>query len=150
MDLTNTSLPPVYRRNGRECYLDPIRKKLIYITPEETVRQRVISCLLSTLHVPADMITVEEPLTHYGLKTKDRADIIILAMNEEDELSPITVIECKAESVYLDEKAFSQAQRYSDSLECEYTLLINGHESFCYRFDEESTQYIHAAAKNPF
>lgn len=142
MDLTNTSLPPVYRRNGRECYLDPIRKKLIYITPEETVRQRVISCLLSTLHVPADMITVEEPLTHYGLKTKDRADIIILAMNEEDELSPITVIECKAESVYLDEKAFSQAQRYSDSLECEYTLLINGHESFCCRFDEESNQYI--------
>ena len=35
-------LHPIYKRNGRECYLDPIRKKLIYITPEETARQRVI------------------------------------------------------------------------------------------------------------
>lgn len=32
-------LPPIYKRLGKECYLDPIRKKLIYITPEETVRQ---------------------------------------------------------------------------------------------------------------
>ena len=28
-------LPPIYKRDGRECYLDPIRKKLIYITPDE-------------------------------------------------------------------------------------------------------------------
>ena len=142
MDLLETSLPPVYRRNERDCYLDPIRKKLIYITPEETVRQRVISYLLKTLHVPMDMMTVEEPLSHYGLKTKDRADIIILAMNEEGELSPVAVIECKAESVYLDEKAFNQAQRYSDSLGCEYTLLINGNEYFCFRFDEGRNQHI--------
>ena len=39
-------MPPIYKRNGRECYLDPIRKKLIYITPEETVRQSVILYLL--------------------------------------------------------------------------------------------------------
>lgn len=28
-------LPPIYHRNGKDCYLDPIRQKLIYITPEE-------------------------------------------------------------------------------------------------------------------
>lgn len=36
-------LPPTYSRQGKECYLDPIRKKLIYITPEETVRQ--VGCI---------------------------------------------------------------------------------------------------------
>lgn len=30
-------LPPIYHRNGKDCYLDPIRQKLIYITPEERV-----------------------------------------------------------------------------------------------------------------
>lgn len=41
-DFTKEALPPVYRRNNRDCYLDPVRQKLIYITPEETVRQQVI------------------------------------------------------------------------------------------------------------
>lgn len=35
-------LPKGYKRNGKECYLDPIREKLIYITPEETVRQTLL------------------------------------------------------------------------------------------------------------
>ena len=39
-------LPKVYKRAGKECYLDPIRNKLIQITPEETVRQRAIQYLL--------------------------------------------------------------------------------------------------------
>ena len=43
IDLAKQPLPKIYTRKGRECYLDPIRKKLIYITPEETVRQKVIS-----------------------------------------------------------------------------------------------------------
>ena len=30
-------------REGKECYYDTYRKKLIEITPEETVRQRVAS-----------------------------------------------------------------------------------------------------------
>ena len=37
MNIKRSKLPPVYKRNGKKCYLDPIRKRLIYITPEETV-----------------------------------------------------------------------------------------------------------------
>ena len=57
-------LPPIYHRNGKDCYLDPIRQKLIYITPEETVRQKVISYLTDTLKVPSDMIVLEQHLSH--------------------------------------------------------------------------------------
>lgn len=77
------SLPDIYIRNNRKCYLDPVREKLIYITPEETVRQKVIAYLIQELHVPQNMIVVEEPLSHYQIQTKRRADIIIHKYNRE-------------------------------------------------------------------
>ena len=49
-------LPKGYKRNGKECYLDPIREKLIYITPEETVRQKVIIHLTENLQVPIEKL----------------------------------------------------------------------------------------------
>lgn len=91
MDLSKMKLPPLYRRNGRDCYLDPIRKKLIFVTPEETVRQRVISYLLSELRVPDNMLVVEDHLSHYGIKSNDRADIVVLALDKKNELVPLVV-----------------------------------------------------------
>lgn len=145
MDISKATLPPIYKRNGRECYLDPIRKRLIYITPEETVRQKVISYLLDVLEVPASMMQVEEHLSHYGLKSKDRADIVVLGKNKDNDALPLTVIECKAENVPLDEKAMNQAFDYSDALGSTYTLLINGDGEFCYKYDESSKQYVQIA-----
>lgn len=81
--LKKQSLPDIYIRNNRKCYLDPVREKLIYITPEETVRQKVIAYLIQELHVPQNMIVVEEPLSHYQIQTKRRADIIIHKYNRE-------------------------------------------------------------------
>lgn len=48
-------LPPIYIRDGKECYLDPIRQKLIFITPEETVRQIAISYLINEQKVPSSI-----------------------------------------------------------------------------------------------
>lgn len=97
-------LPPIYIRNSRECYLDPIREKVIYITSEETVRQRVIAYLINELNVPRRMIDVEEHLSHYGISSRDRADIVVHKVDENNDLVPILVIECKAPTVYLGEK----------------------------------------------
>ena len=41
--LNSIAPPDIYMREGKECYYDTYRKKLIEITPEETVRQRVAS-----------------------------------------------------------------------------------------------------------
>lgn len=138
-DFMKSKLPPVYDKK----YLDPIRQKLICITPEETVRQHLISYLIESLRVPKDMISIEEPLKHYGLKTRHRADIIINAYDEsEDNLYPVAVIECKAPEVYLDEKAFKQVENYADKLECEYCWLTNGEDNFYYCFDEDKNHYV--------
>ena len=140
MNIEKSKLPPTYKRNGKKCYLDPIRKRLIYVTPEETVRQKVISYLLKELEVPAEMIKVEEPLSHYGLKSKDRADVVILAINNDNMQFPLAVIECKATDVPLDENAINQALYYSESLGSEYTLIINGEKHFCYKYDESQNK----------
>lgn len=142
MDLSNAKLQPVYQRNGRSCYLDPIRKKLIYVTPEETLRQKVVFYLLHTLKVPAHMIRVEDSLTHYGLNLKKRPDIVILSGSAEGDLFPLAVIECKADTVSLSEKEFHQVSQYSDWLGSTYTVLTNGASSFCYKYDEDAEQYV--------
>lgn len=136
-------LPPIYKRNNRDCYLDPIRKKLIYITPEETVRQKVVSYLINELNVPEDMILVEENLSHYYDDVKKRADIVIMQYNKEENAKcPIAVIECKATGIFLGEKATNQAFEYADKLLCEYVMITDGEWMICYKYDGSMESYI--------
>ena len=138
-----SKLPKVYKRNCQDAYLDPIREKLIYVTPEETVRQHVINYLLDELKVPENMIRVEEILKHYGVKSNDRADIIIDVYDDKEKFFyPIAVIECKAPEIFLDDNAFEQVANYSNKLGCIYCCLTNGDESFCYYFDKNKNNYI--------
>ena len=134
--------PHIYKRNGKECYLDPIRQKLIYITPEEKVRQDIISYLINTLLVPQQTILVEEHLSHYGVDTQKRADIVIHEIDDENKFRPICVVECKAKDVYLDDNVAKQALTYCDLIEADYAMITNGIDKICYKYDEETNQYI--------
>lgn len=127
-----------YKRNGKECYLDPIRKKLIYVTPEETLRQKVISYLMNELKVPKEALKVEENLSHYGIESKKRADIIVHAAGDV----PIAVIECKSENVYIDDKARDQVFEYCDLLEADYAFIVNPYSLACYKYSPEQEDYI--------
>lgn len=142
IDLSSQPLPKIYKRKGKECYLDPIRKKLVYITPEETVRQRVLAYIINDLKVPMEMISVEDHLSHYGIKSSLRVDILIKCFTEENELIPIAVIECKAPGIGLGEKTANQMLEYSDLLGCDYAMMINGDEYFCYYYTEQEGKYI--------
>lgn len=135
-------LPPVYKRNEKDCYLDPIRKKLIYITPEETIRQRVLSYLTDTLHVPIQEIILEQHLSHYGIKSKKRADIIIHGRDAEGISVPIAVVECKAPNVYLDMNAQEQMFEYCELTGADYAMLTNGVDRYCFRYDSEKDEYV--------
>ncbi len=141
-DITTLRLPKIYKRGNKDCYLDPVRKKLIYITPEETVRQKVISYLIDVLEVPAEMISVEAHLSHYGISSKRRADIIVHGTDGEGVLRPVAIVECKAPGVILGEKAADQITDYCNSLGCDYAMMVNDCESFTYHYDEKQEQYI--------
>lgn len=141
-DFGKARLPQIYKRNGQECYLDPIRKKLIYITPEETVRQKVAFYLQENLNVPAEQIVVEQHLSHYGIDSKKRADIVIHAFKGDDLVVPIAIVECKAPDVSLDLKAREQMLEYCDLLGADYAMLTNGHNTFCFYYDNDKEQYV--------
>ena len=142
IDYSNMELPPIYKRNNKDCYLDPIRKKLIYITPEETVRQRVVSYLLNELKVPPEMLIVESHLKHYKVDSKRRADIVIHSIDDEGTMYPIAIVECKAPGVGLGESVGDQLCDYCNSLGADYAMMINDIESFCFHYDAEKEQYI--------
>ena len=131
-----------YIRNGKERYLDPYRKKLIYVTPEETVKQEVLLWLRNTLEVPFNTIVVEQHLSHYGISSKKRADIVIHEINDAGEIIPLAIIECKAPNIYLDKRAENQIIEYCDLIKADYAMLTNGNEKICYKYDHENDRYI--------
>ncbi len=142
IDFSKQSLPPIYQRKNKDCYFDPIREKLIYITPEETVRQQVISYLINELKVPKRMIDVEVHLSHYGVKSKRRADILINKYVEEDNaLVPLCVVECKAPGIMLGNSAQNQMMDYCDALVCDFSMITNGYDVQCYHYNEETNNY---------
>ena len=141
-DITAQRLPKIYKRGNKDCYLDPVRRKLIYITPEETIRQKVISYLIDVLEVPAEVISVEAHLSHYGVKSKRRADIIIHGADDEGILRPVAIVECKAPGIILGEKAADQITDYCNSLGCDFAMMVNDCESFTYHYDETRDEYV--------
>lgn len=141
-DITTQRLPKIYKRGNKDCYLDPVRKKLIYITPEETVRQKVISYLIDILDVPVEMISVEAHLSHYGVRSKRRADIIVHGTDSDGVLRPAAIVECKAPGIILGEKAADQITDYCNSLGCDFAMMVNDCESFTYHYDENRDEYI--------
>ena len=141
-DISQQRLPAIYKRGNQDCYLAPVRKKLIYITPEETVRQKVISYLIDCLEVPVEMIQVEAHLSHYGIESNRRADIIIHGADAEGILRPVAIIECKAPGIILGDKAGAQITDYCNSLGCDYAMLVNDCESFSYHYDEQRNEYV--------
>ena len=135
-----TAMPKIHKMNGEEYYFDPIRKKLMLVTPEETVRQKVLIYLMDELRVPKKMIRVEIPLAKFGITSKERADIVILKA-QGDKFYPLAVIECKAEDVPLDTAAAEQVMHYADELGATYVAMTNDVDrAYCF-FDNETQRY---------
>ncbi len=141
--LSKENLPKIFFRDSRECFLDPYRQKLIIKTPEEIVRQKVASFFEHKFGVPNDMMRIEEPLVHFGLKSKDRADILIVRYEPKENLVyPLAVIECKAEDIVVDDSAIEQAVRYSNALGSDYFFVTNGVDLYAYKYFEDLVQYV--------
>lgn len=144
-ELREIKLPDKYIRRGKECFYDHYRAKLIPVTPEEVVRQKVAMWCETKLHTPFEMIIVEQHLSHYQIDSKERADIIIHEQTP-DGLLPLAVIECKAPSVFLSEKVFQQCFNYADLLQTEYAIVTNGVELQAYKYNQETHVYDQLSA----
>lgn len=106
---------------------DPLRKKEVASTPEETVRQWFIGVLETNCAVPRHMMMSEVEL-EFGAK-KYRADIVVYGKD----LHPLAIVECKREDVPLTREVAVQALRYNAVLDVPFIFLTNGQSTFAYR-----------------
>ena len=99
---------------------DPLRRKMVSLTPEEQVRQWFIGVLRDVCKVPEHLMGSEVAL-RVGQK-KQRADIVVFGRDA----SPVAVVECKRPDVDIDKDVMMQAARYNFCLGVRWVMLTNG------------------------
>ena len=145
-ELEAIGLPPIYKRNGQDCFFDPYREKVIPVTPEEIIRQKIAGWLEAKLNIPGHCMILEQHLSHYQIASRDRADIIIHEEVENNALAPIAVVECKADSVMISDKTLDQCFKYADLLGVNYAFVTNGIDFLSYRYDKNTDRYVELKA----
>ena len=116
---------------------DPLRKKMVALTPEEEVRQWFIGVLSSEAKVPSHMMMSEVSLK---LGQKDfRADILVYGRD----LAARMVVECKRPDVILCQKVIDQVLKYNMTLNVNYVVITNGKQtSICHRQESGSYEFF--------
>lgn len=131
----------IISKKNEKYYLCGSRKKLIKITPEEKVRQKLIKYLLEELKVPEKMLEVEFSISKIDKTSKLRADIIVFKLIENKK-SPLLVIECKEENTLLSSDVYEQLRDYDDILTPDYIAMTNGLEIYIEKYDENQNIFL--------
>lgn len=120
----------VKQENGNRYIFDVVRKKFITLTPEEWVRQHLISYLITDLNLPIGLIGVEVSFSFNSIN--HRADVVVYNRKGE----PILLAECKAPNVEITNEVVDQICRYNYALNAEYLLVTNGLNHLILRLSE--------------
>jgi hypothetical protein len=105
---------------GAMSIFDRCRKSFVDLTPEEWVRQHLVSFLVEEKKFPASLIVVEKSLKLNN--TIKRADVLVYG----DQLKPLLIAECKEPGVKLSQQVLDQALRYNLVFGVKYLVLTNG------------------------
>ena len=109
-----------------------VRKKYLVLTPEEWVRQNLVSYLNKDLGYPLSLMKIERQVKG-GARIK-RADLIICNNTGKAHI----LVECKAPGEKLTKETFFQLGRYNRHVEAALLLISNGMDHFCCRITEEN------------
>ena len=115
---------------------DEIRKKFIFLTPEEWVRQHVVQFLLFDKKYPKSYLNVEKVIKINTL-TK-RYDAVVFEPNGEIFL----LVECKAPEIAISQQTFDQIARYNLVLKAKYLMVTNGLNHYFCQMDFENEKYV--------
>jgi hypothetical protein len=84
--------PAIRETGGKEQIFCMIRKRWVFLSPEEWVRQNILLYLSEVMHYPASLIAVEKQVAVAGMMK--RFDLVVYKND-----SPFMVIECKEMNV---------------------------------------------------
>lgn len=116
---------------------DPIRKKMVVLTPEEWVRQNFLAYMIHDKQYPASLLAVEASLQ--VARRAKRTDVVVY----NNTLKPMLIVECKAPQVKINESVFDQIVRYNMTLQVNYLVVTNGLQHFCCKLDYRDNSYIY-------
>tara|TARA_B100001093_G_C26852103_1_gene1025573 strand:+ start:943 stop:1383 length:441 start_codon:yes stop_codon:yes gene_type:complete len=125
----------IKNEDGKIFIFDCIRKKYLYLSPEEWVRQNFIMYLKEEKGYPSSLIAVE--MTIDLLNTKKRCDIVLFNIYGE----PNIIVECKSPKVNISRRTFDQISRYNMSLKTDMIIVTNGLEHYFCRIDHKNKCY---------
>ncbi len=114
---------------------DEIRKKFLVLTPEEWVRQHVVQYIIQEKGYPKSLIKLEGGLKLHSLQK--RTDIVVYNTAGEK----ILLVECKAPSVKITQKAFDQIARYNIVHQVPLLFVSNGLEHYACQINIEEGNY---------
>ncbi|MDO4735434.1 MAG: type I restriction enzyme HsdR N-terminal domain-containing protein [Bacteroidia bacterium] len=122
----------------QETIFDPLRKKHVALTPEESVRQYFIKWLHSTKGYPMELMASEYTIKFN--KMNYRCDIV--AFNKK--IEPILLVECKAPNVEINNSVIDQVIRYNMVLKVPLIIITNGAVTYAcgYNCQQQSYQYL--------
>ncbi|MEM7248036.1 MAG: type I restriction enzyme HsdR N-terminal domain-containing protein [Acidobacteriota bacterium] len=129
--------PPTVHEDesGRLVLRDPLRERLLRLTPEEWVRQQLV----------AELLQRGFPRGRFGLewarnqgRTQGRADVVVLAESGRPEL----IAECKAATVALAPAHLAQLTRYARVDPPRWLLLTNGLQHRCLELAASGDEYL--------
>lgn len=112
-----------------------IRKTWVAATPEEIVRQRLVSHMVHNLQYPPGLLALEKEIRqHPHLQLNDqeipdrRADLICYGkdIHPDHALFPLLLIECKA--VRITNRVLNQVIGYNHFLKAHFISVVNGEE----------------------
>lgn len=123
------TFPPVNFRieeeGGQQRIFDPVRRKMVVLTPEEWVRQHVIDFLHKAKGYPLSLLKVEKEFIYNDLSK--RADIV--ACNNTG--AAMLMVECKSFDIPITQEVFDQVVRYNMVMNVKILLVTNGINIYC-------------------
>ncbi len=129
---------------GKLYIFDILRRKYVFLTPEEWVRQHFVHLLINEYQYPKSLLKNEGGLT-YNRLTK-RTDIVVY----DREGKPFMVIECKGANIAISQSTFEQAAQYNHTLKAPYLTVTNGLLYYCVAIDHTTKNFAFLPDMPPF
>lgn len=101
-----------------------VRKKWVFLTSEEWVRQHFLNLMINHLAYPKGMMRLEHLMAYF--RSLKRSDVIILSKN----VGIFLILECKAPSVKINQKVINQVSEYNKVLKARFIAVSNGMNHF--------------------
>jgi len=121
--------------NSKNYIFDLIRKKHLVLTPEEWVRQNLVSYFINDLNYPKGLIKTESSLKYNNLKK--RSDILIY----NNDMTHYMIVECKSYKMKLNKSHLNQSAMYNKIYRSRYLMVSNGMNHIVCEYDWEKETF---------